>query len=319
MMSDSKCVELRDALTASVQRNLLDTVLLSGGLDSSIIASIAANLTNLTGITCVYGNAPDLTYAKIIADKYSIKHHIKHLTVDDVNDTLENVVKIMRTFDPMEIRNTSVVYASLKELKREGFHSVMTGDGGDELFVGYNYMQRLAVEKLEIELVKLWQMMHFSSITVGKELGVNVKTPYLDKEFVEFAKHIPISLKVREKDGTKWGKWILRSCFDDYVTKEVAWRTKMPLEVGAAINVFAERFNSSINDTEFAEKVKYYASHDSVRIRDREHLHYYMIYRKFFDIPKSEECDARCPDCMGCVRSDSRFCRTCGAFPIKPV
>ncbi|MFQ5940882.1 MAG: asparagine synthase-related protein [Nitrososphaerales archaeon] len=318
-MLSKNCVELRDALTASVQRNLSDAVLLSGGLDSSILASIASKFTNSTGITTVYDNAHDLRYAKILAKEYPIRHIVRHLTKEDVVDAMENVVRIMKSFDPMEIRNTTVLYTSLKGLKDYSFDSVITGDGGDELFVGYNYMLKVDVGKLESDLKKLWTMMHFSSITIGKQIGLDIKTPYLDKEFLEFAKRIPISLKVREIDGVKWGKWILRSCFESYITKDVAWRKKMPLEEGAGINVFAERFNSTISDSDFSEKVKYYASHDSVRIRDKEHLYYYTIYRKFFDAPKTMECDSRCPDCMAYVRNDSRFCRTCGAFPIKPI
>ncbi|MEE8132005.1 MAG: asparagine synthase-related protein [Nitrososphaerales archaeon] len=315
----TNCVELRDALTRSVQRNLSNAMLLSGGLDSSIIASIATKFTNLTGITTVYENAPDLMYANIIAEKYPIRHLVKHLTMEDTNNVIENVVRIMKSFDPMEIRNTSVIYSSLKELKDNGFNSIMTGDGGDELFVGYIYMLKLEVGKLESELKKLWHTMNFSSIIVGKELVINVKTPYLDKEFLEFAKRIPIKFKIREQDGTKVGKWILRGCFEDCVTKDVAWRKKMPLEVGAGINVFAEHFNSTISDGYYLEKIKYYASHDLVRIRDKEHLYYYKIYRQFFDAPKSEEGESRCPSCIGCVRGNSRFCRTCGAFPITPI
>lgn len=318
-MLEGRCIELRAALEASVQRNLCNAVLLSGGLDSSIIASIAAKLINLTGITVAYENAPDLIYARIIAEKYSIRHLIKHLTAQEADDAIENVIRIMKTFDPMEIRNTSVLYASLQELKHNGFDSVMTGDGGDELFVGYNYMMRLDAEKLESELQKLWNAMHFSSIAIGRELGISVKTPYLDKEFLEFSKRIPGEVKIRRQSGTSYGKWILRSCFEDSVTKDVAWRKKMPLEEGAGLDVFAKRFNSTLSDGDFAEKIKYYSSHDSVRIRDKEHLHYYTIYRKFFDAPKGRKCEYRCPDCMGCVNNDSRFCKTCGAFPIKPI
>ena len=266
-MTNDKCTELRDILSQSVQRNLSDAMLLSGGLDSSIIASIAAKLRNLIGVTVAYRNAPDLMYAKILAEKYSIRHLIKHLTIEDMDDAIENVVRIMKTFDPMEIRNSSVIYASLKELKDNGFDSVMTGDGSDELFIGYNYLQRFDHEKLKDELEKLWQIMHFSSTVIGKELKINVKTPYLDKEFLEFAQRIPIELKIKKENDVKWGKWILRSCFEYFITKKVAWRRKMPLEEGAGINVFVERFNTSINDIDFTQKVKFYTSYDSVRIR----------------------------------------------------
>lgn len=318
-MLDSKCVELRDALTASVQRNLSNAILLSGGLDSSILASIASKSIDLTGITVTYNNAPDLKYAQIIAEIHSIKHLIKHLTIADIQDAIENVIRIMQSFDPMEVRNTVVIYSSINALKQNGLNSVMTGDGGDELFVGYNYLLRLEDERLEDELNKLWAMMHFSSTIIGRELGVSIKSPYLDHDFIEFAKKIPISLKVREQNGTKWGKWILRSCFQDEITREIAWRTKMPLEQGAGTSMLTQHFNSSVSNDDFNSKVKRHAMQDSVKIRDKEHLRYYEMYRKFFDAPKERDCEARCPDCQGCVRKDSRFCNTCGAFPIKPL
>ncbi|MEM3084373.1 MAG: asparagine synthase-related protein [Nitrososphaerales archaeon] len=317
-MPDVDCIRLRELLIASVQKHLSNAILLSGGLDSSIIASIAAKFTNLTGITVAYGDAPDPPYAKIVAERYSIKHIIKNLIASDMKDAIENVIRIMQTFDPMEIRNTSVIYLSLKELKDNGFSSVMTGDGGDELFGGYNYMQKLDIHELANEFNKLWSTMRFSSLIIGEELGINVKTPYLDREFLEFAKQIPIGLKIREKDGTRYGKWILRACFEDYVTADIAWRRKMPLEEGAAVDIYAENL-ISIGDTDFEEKVKYHLSHDSVRLRNREHLYYYTIYRKYFGAPKWSKCESRCPDCLGCVMTDSRFCRTCGAYPIKPV
>jgi asparagine synthase (glutamine-hydrolysing) len=317
-VSDDICIKLRDALTASIQRNLSNSVLLSGGLDSSIIASIASGFTDLTGVTVAYGDAPDLIFARLVADKYSIRNIVKELTDEDVRDAIENVIRIMKTFDPMEIRNTSVIYLSLEELRRNGFDSVMTGDGGDELFVGYSYMLRLEMDELESELQKLWQTMHFSSITVGKELKVTVMTPYLDSGFLRFAKGIPTGLKIKEEDGVKWGKWLLRTCFEDLVTKDVAWRKKMPLEQGAGISVFAERLKS--HDSEVSsQKIKQYLMEDSVRIRDSEHLYYYSVYRRFFDPPREIKGDFRCPECTGCVSKDSRFCVTCGAFPINPT
>jgi len=320
-MDNDKCIELREALTASIQRNLSDAVLLSGGLDSSIIASVASKFVDLTGITVTYNSAPDLRFAKIIADKYSIKHMIKHLTIQELENAVENVIMIMHSFDPMEIRNTAVLYSSIHMLKQNGFGSVMTGDGGDELFAGYNYLLRLDEKKLDDELNRLWKIMHFSSTVMGQELGVNVKCPYLDREFIEVAKKIPVSLKVREQNGTRCGKWILRLCFQDEITTEIAWRTKMPLEQGSGTSSLTQHLNSSISDDEFSRKVKHYAQRDTVKIRDKEHLHYYEVYSKFFDAPKNDndECETRCPDCQACVKKDARFCNTCGAFPIKPI
>ena len=319
-MSDNKCVELREALTASVQRNLSEAVLLSGGLDSSILASIASKFASLTGMTVTYNNAPDQKFAKIIAEKYSIKHLEKHLTIQDLENAVENVIMIMHSFDPMEVRNTAVLYSSMKTLKQNGFSSVMTGDGGDELFAGYNYLLRLDEKKLDEELNRLWKIMHFSSAVMGQELGINVKYPYLDREFIEIAKKIPLSLKVKEQNGTRWGKWILRSCFQDELTMDIAWRQKMPLEQGSGSSALTQHFGASISDDEFSSKVKHYFQKDFVKIRDKEHLHYYEVYSKFYDTPKNDDdCEIRCPDCQACVKQDARFCNTCGAFPIQPI
>ncbi|MFQ5920753.1 MAG: asparagine synthase C-terminal domain-containing protein [Nitrososphaerales archaeon] len=315
---ESVCDEIRRALHESISRNRCDAILLSGGIDSSILASMASKLNRLTGITVTRDDSPDLRYARIIAAKYSIRHLVKSLTLEDMKDAVENVVRIMRSFDPMEVRNTTVLYRSILALKENGFGSVMTGDGGDELFVGYKYLLRLEHGKLEDELRKLWGMMHFSSIAIGRELGVTVRMPYLDDEFAAFAKKIPLSLKVRERDGRKCGKWILRSCFEQEITGEIAWREKMPLEQGAGTSVLTQHFDSAVGDQEFSSGAKRYALQDAVRIRDKEQMHYYEVYRKFYDAPKDVECEVRCPDCQGCVRHDSRFCSTCGAFPIRP-
>ncbi len=317
-MQQSICAEIREVLHRSVERNRCDAMLLSGGIDSSVLASIASKLFDLTGITVTYNDSPDLRYAKLVAERFSIKHMIKDLTLQEVDDAVENVVRIMRSFDPMEVRNTAVIYSSISALRQGGFSSVMTGDGGDELFLGYNYLLKLEGERLEQEIRHLWDVMHFSSARIGAELGIDVRMPYLDPEFMELAKRIPNSLKIKEQDGRRRGKWILRSCFQDDITEEIAWRTKMPLEQGAGTNILTQRFSSGTGDDEFRTKTKLYAERDSVRIRDKEQMRYYEIYRRFFGPPAETECGARCPECQGCMRPDARFCTTCGAFPVSP-
>ena len=196
-------------LQESVERNRAGALLLSGGLDSSILASI---LRPDYSVTAGFDrNAPDLEFAKKVAKKYS-KRHVEVFFEDRMVELAEQVIRIFKTFDPIEIRNSVVALAGIGQAKSDGYSSIMTGDGGDELFAGYNYLSRYYSdpEKLGSELRRLWEIMHFSSKKLGEHVGVAVKTPFLDDAFSQFAKSLETRDKVGERDGRQWGKFILR-------------------------------------------------------------------------------------------------------------
>jgi asparagine synthase (glutamine-hydrolysing) len=199
----------------------------------------------------------------------------------------------------------------------------MTGDGGDELFAGYNYFSRYYsdMQRFDSELRRLWQIMHFSSRKLGEYTGIEVKTPFLDEKFASFAKLISVNDKVGEHDGKKWGKFILRKCFEPALGSLV-WRPKLAQEQGAATDRYQQYIEEMIDNLTFANKKRIAQEQESVRIRSKEHLHYYAIFRSYFPPPKEEEeeedhtCRSRCSDCRGCIAPDARFCRKCGAFPV---
>jgi asparagine synthase (glutamine-hydrolysing) len=160
--------------------------------------------------------------------------------------------------------------------------------------------------------------MHFSSIKLGGHAGVEVKTPFLDGQFASFAKSMSTSEKVGEHNGRKWGKFVLRKCFESELG-DLVWRTKLAQEQGAATDKYQSYIEEMIDDLTFANKAKIAKAQDGVTIRSKEHLHYYAIFRSHFSPPKEEDCESRCPQCSGCMAPDGRFCRTCGAFPVAPV
>jgi asparagine synthase (glutamine-hydrolysing) len=310
------CAQLVKFLTESVGRNPSDALLLSGGLDSSILASI---LNPKYSVVAGFGSdAPDIAYARQVAEKYSKKHVENVFARDRMAELVEKVIQVLKTFDPIEIRNSAVALAGIEQAKNDGYSAIMTGDGGDELFAGYNYLSRYYsdMQTLNSELRRLWQIMHFSSKRLGEHAGVEVKTPFLDEKFAMFAKSIDASEKVGEHDGKKWGKFILRKCFETTLC-HLAWRPKLAQEQGAATDKYQNFIEEMIDDSTFAAKVRTAKEQDGVRIRTKEHLHYYAVFRSYFPPPQEEDCESRCPECHGCMKG-SRFCRICGAFPVTP-
>ena len=124
-------------------------------------------------------------------------------------------------------------------------------------------------------------------------------------------------LLVRDQEGRRQGKWILRKAFEEVLPHEVIWRVKTPIEFGTGTTVFPRIFDASISDGEFDRKVSRYLEEDKVALRDKEQLFYYEIYRSIFGIPGGDESQGRtCPKCRSNLRPEASYCRTCGAFPI---
>ena len=312
------CQELLSKLEESVTRNRCDALLLSGGLDSSILAGI---LRPRYAVTCSFGeDSPDTAFASEIAEKFCDRHVMVVITFEKMLDLVEQVVRTFRTFDPIEIRNSAVALAGIVQAKSDGYVDIMTGDGCDELFAGYNYLSRYYSDlpKLDSEVRRLWKVMHFSAQKIGGRLGVSVRTPYLDPQFMEYAKSLPVDAKVGDHDGRKWGKFILRTCYEPMLGSRIAWRTKLAQEQGAGTDRFEGYVSERIDDLTFSNKSAI-AKSEGVALRSKEHLHYYTVFRSYFAAPKEERCSLRCPSCKACIDVDGRFCRTCGAYPVTPI
>jgi len=304
---------LRENLKEIVQKYSDSSLLLSGGLDSSILACLMKPKFSI--VTSLGTDSMDIQYARRIARKYSENHIECVVDFDDIIMTVPHIVKTFKTFDPLEIRNSAVIYLGLKTSRDQGFMSVVTGDGADELFAGYNYMQRYFsnLEKLQSILEDLWTIMKFSSRKIGESLGVVVNTPYLEKQFYSLATSIGIDEKVGEHENKKWGKFILRKTFEDEMGSTV-WRNKMALEQGSGFEKISVKFHDLIDDEEFNNESKRVLI-DGVKLKNKEHLYYYRIYESFFGSPVKEPCETkRCSFCSSCL-TYPKYCYTCGAFP----
>lgn len=310
------CDKFVKTLDESVEKNLAEGILLSGGLDTSILAYLASKRMKPKAFTAALLNtpAPDVKYAKLVAKELGLRHLVHRFNENELYGAIEAVVKAVESFDPMEIRNDVTVYIGLKKAKENGISTVMTGDGCDELFAGYSYFFGLGKERLNLELHKIWEVMRFFSVHMAKALGMEVKLPYLDPEFKRLAMEVSPDLKVRSENGQMFGKWVLRKAFEGLLPEEILWRAKTPVESGSGTIVLPKFFNSIIPDVEFREKRSKYLKKDKVVIRDKEQLFYYEIYRSAVGVPHPTDLGGKlCPWCNSSMPVKSSYCRICGA------
>jgi asparagine synthase (glutamine-hydrolysing) len=309
--------DLRAAVESGVERNKAEAILLSGGLDTSIVAALASRLGPLRAYTIALEGAPspDIEYADLMAEHLGLSHKLHTFTVEELMENLPEVVKTLRVFDPMEIRNSAAVYIGMKEAKKDGISTFLTGDACDELFAGYSFLFNLGPSELSASLKRLWNVMSFSAVPMAESLGMVAKIPFLDPEVKQLASRLDPSVLVVEQGGQKWGKWIVRKAFEDILPSQITWRVKTPIEYGCGTTTLPQVFDKRISDEEFHKKQDHIRVVDNVTIRDKEHLVYYEIFHRVFG-DRPETSSRTCPQCHYEVRSDATFCRTCGAYPI---
>jgi len=293
-----------------------ELIALSGGLDSSIISHFLRG-KKVEGIAIISEDfvSTDLTYCQRISKETGIPLTIYNATTSEILEAVENTIKILKNFNDIEIRNNVVMYLAIKWAKDNNKKSVITGDGADELFAGYNFLVNKPEKELESEIKRVCSIMHFPTQEIGKHLGIKIESPFLNQKIVEIANQIPVNLKVKEENGTRYGKWILRKTIEKYIPEQIVWRKKSPMQEGAGTVGLTNLFESIINEEKYVEKKLTIEKNDQVIIRSRESMYYYEIFRKLYGTPVEEDVVSKCPYCKHGI-NNSKFCRMCGAFPI---
>jgi len=263
--------ELREALIAAVKRQLMCDVpyglLISGGVDSSLIAAIAAKYaerrveTNGTerawwprihSFSVGLAEAPDTRYAKMVARHIGSEHHELVFTIQEAIDALSDVIYHLETFDVTTIRAGTPMYLMSRKIKAMGIKMILSGEGSDEIFGGYLYFHK-APNRVEFheELVRKLSMLHLYDCLRANKMpaawGLEARVPFLDPEFLEVAMNIdPADKMIRAGEG-RMEKYILRKAFDGWIPDEILWRQKEQFSDGVgyswidSLKAFAEK------------------------------------------------------------------------------
>ncbi len=323
---DAKLVH--DALTDAVRSHMMSDVpygvLLSGGLDSSVIAAVAQKFAQkriedegqskawwpqLHSFAVGLKGAPDLIAAQKVADHIGTIHHELNYTVQEGIDAIRDVIYFLETYDVTTIRASTPMYLMSRKIKAMGIKMVLSGEGADEVFGGYLYFHKApnAKEFHEETVRKLDRLHMFDCARANKSMsawGVEARVPFLDKTFLDKAMSINPELKMcgehaprlnegeagYGKNGVKMEKHIVREAFKDYLPAEVLWRQKEQFSDGVGYNwidSLVEQAEAQVTDQMMAS-AEFRFPHNTPQTK--EAYFYRTIFEQHFPLDSAAEC-----------------------------
>ena len=295
---------IRDGLTAAVKRQLMSDVpygvLLSGGLDSSVISALAEKFSEhrieddsrtkaywprLHSFAVGLKGAPDLAKARLVADHIGTVHHEINYTIQEGLDAIRDVIYFIETYDVTTVRASTPMYLLARVIKSMGIKMVLSGEGADEIFGGYLYFHKApSARDFHEETVRKLSKLHlYDCLRANKSLsawGVEGRVPFLDKEFLD------VAMRTNPKDkmcpGTTIEKRIVREAFADLLPQEVAWRQKEQFSDGVGyswIDTLKAVTAAAVSDEQMAHAAERFPINPP---KNKEEYYYRSIFAEHF-------------------------------------
>ena len=304
--------DLRVALEDAVKRQLMSDVpygvLLSGGLDSSVISAIAAKYARrrvetgdqqeawwprLHSFAVGLKGAPDLAAARKVADFIGTVHHEINYTVQEGLDAIRDVIYYIETYDVTTVRASTPMYLLARVIKSMGIKMVLSGEGADEIFGGYLYFHKApSAQAFHEETVRKIGKLHlYDCLRANKSLsawGVEGRVPFLDKEFLDVAMRINPALKMA--GNGKMEKWIVRKAFEDMIPQEIACRQKEQFSDGVGyswIDSLKALTEEKVTDEMMASAARRFPVNPP---RNKEEYYYRTIFEEHFPSQTAAAC-----------------------------
>ena len=302
--NESSMSQLHDALEAAVCRQLMSDVpygvLLSGGLDSSVISAIAKKHAGLRvetnnqfdawwpqlhSFAVGLKGAPDLAKAREVAEHIGTVHHEIHYTIQEGLDAIRDVIYYVETYDVTTVRASTPMYLLARVIKSMGIKMVLSGEGADEVFGGYLYFHKAPnAEAFHEETVrKLNKLYLYDCLRANKSLsawGVEGRVPFLDKEFLDVAMRLnPID---KMCPGTTIEKRIVREAFGELLPESVAWRQKEQFSDGVGyswIDTLKAITSKAVSDEQMAHASERFPINTPM---NKEEYYYRTIFEEHF-------------------------------------
>ena len=297
-------LEVREALMDAVRRQLMSDVpygvLLSGGLDSSVISAIAEKYSamrieddsktrawwpRLHSFAVGLKGAPDLEKARRVAEHIGTVHHEINYTIQEGLDAIRDVIYFTETYDVTTIRASTPMYLLARVIKSVGIKMVLSGEGADEIFGGYLYFHKAPdARAFHEETVRKISKLHlYDCLRANKSLsawGVEGRVPFLDKEFLDVAMRLNPAVKMCP--GGTIEKRIVREAFADMLPAEVAWRQKEQFSDGVGyswIDTLKKLTSEAVSDDQMAHAAERFPIHTP---KNKEEYYYRSIFTEHF-------------------------------------